>query len=304
MVSGPSAVMLPSSRTNPTVTRLPLLAVSITGDPSGRPGRYSDATGAGQETSCGFGGGTIKAAPHDQLRLLDLQTLDTHIAQLLHRKRSLPELADIARLEREQEAMADDIVAAETRESDLQTAQRRAEADLEPVRERRVRNQQRIDSGAIGDPKALRAMIEEVAHLGTRISTLEDAELEVMEELEAATALRTELGRQAEEIAQALAGHVRSRDLKVAEVDVEGRELTRERRAVATEIPADLLALYDKLRAGVGSGAAALQQRRCLGCQIEVNASDLRRFATAAPEEVLRCEECGRILVRTARSGL
>ncbi|SDE57326.1 zinc ribbon domain-containing protein [Auraticoccus monumenti] len=258
----------------------------------------------GRRRPAGFGGGTIKAAPHDQLRLLDLQALDTHIAQLMHRKRSLPELADIARLEREQEALADDIVAAGTRVSDLQTAQRRAEADLEPVRERRVRNQHRIDSGAIADPKALRAMIEEVEHLGTRITTLEDAELEVMEELEAATALREVLGRQADEIAEKLAGHVRSRDLKVADVDVEGRELTRERRAVAAEIPADLLTLYDKLRASMGSGAAALEQRRCRGCQIEVNASDLGRFTAAAPDEVLRCEECGRILVRTARSGL
>jgi predicted nucleic acid-binding Zn-ribbon protein len=44
--------------------------------------------------------------------------------------------------------------------------------------------------------------------------------------------------------------------------------------------------------------------RRCTGCQLEVNAADLGTFAAAADDEVLRCEECSRILVRTAQSGL
>ncbi len=196
------------------------------------------------------------------------------------------------------------MVAADTLVSDLTTAQRRAEADLEPVRERRARNQHRIDSGQVPDPKALSAMIEEVEHLGTRIAVLEDAELEVMQQLEDATERRAELGRRMEALQARLATYQAARDTKIADIDVEGRELVRERKQLLPEIGKDLLALYDKLRASHGSGAAALEQRRCLGCQIEVNASDLRRFAAAAPEEVLRCEECGRILVRTAASGI
>ena len=50
--------------------------------------------------------------------------------------------------------------------------------------------------------------------------------------------------------------------------------------------------------------AAELSQRRCTGCQLEVNAADLRVFAAAADDDVLRCEECSRILVRTASSSL
>jgi predicted nucleic acid-binding Zn-ribbon protein len=53
-----------------------------------------------------------------------------------------------------------------------------------------------------------------------------------------------------------------------------------------------------------GVGAAELRQRRCTGCQLEINAAELREFAAAAEDEVLRCEECGRILIRTVNSGL
>uniref|UniRef100_UPI0018D24776 zinc ribbon domain-containing protein n=1 Tax=Auraticoccus cholistanensis TaxID=2656650 RepID=UPI0018D24776 len=188
--------------------------------------------------------------------------------------------------------------------SDLTTAQRRAEADLEPVRERRARNQQRIDAGQVPDPKALAAMVEEVEHLGTRIAVLEDAELEVMEQLEEAQERRAELGRQAEALEAKLATYRAARDAKIADIDAEGRELVAERKRLAPGIGKDLLTLYDRVRTSQGSGAAALEQGRCSGCRIDVDAADLRRFAAAPADEVLRCGECGRILVRTARSGL
>ena len=78
-----------------------------------------------------------------------------------------------------------------------------------------------------------------------------------------------------------------------------------ERARVLPDIPADLLALYDKLRADHnGVGAAALHQRRCEGCRMELTPTDIGRIRDAAPDEVLRCEECRRILVRTPESGL
>jgi predicted nucleic acid-binding Zn-ribbon protein len=63
--------------------------------------------------------------------------------------------------------------------------------------------------------------------------------------------------------------------------------------------------LYDKVRADVGgTGAAMLQHKRCLGCQMEQTPTEINRLRDAAEDEVLRCEECRRILVRTAESGL
>ena len=53
-----------------------------------------------------------------------------------------------------------------------------------------------------------------------------------------------------------------------------------------------------------GVGAAALLRRRCQGCHLELSGADLMAVREAADDEVLRCEECGRILVRTDDSGL
>ena len=78
-----------------------------------------------------------------------------------------------------------------------------------------------------------------------------------------------------------------------------------ERARVLTEIPAELVTLYEKLRIDHnGVGAAALHQRRCEGCRMELTPVDIGRLRDAAPDEVLRCEECRRILVRTPESGL
>ncbi len=237
--------------------------------------------------------------------MLDLQEVDTAIARLRHRRANLPEHAQLARLQAEQSAADSDLVAAETQVSDLELAQRQAEQDLEPVRERRRRNQQRVDDGSVPDPKALRGMVAEIEHLERRISTLEDAELEVMEQLETATATRDKLAVRNADLAAKIAEVVGRRDELVAGIDADIADQNARRDSVAVDIPAPLLAAYDKLRAGHGGvGAAELRNRRCTGCQLEVNAAELRTFAAAAEDEVLRCEECGRILVRTVNSGL
>ena len=142
-------------------------------------------------------------------------------------------------------------------------------------------------------------------HLERRIATLEDAELEVMEQLESATAEQERLRRAVAELDEQTGALEAKRGVQLQEL---GAELA-DRRAVrdheAPALPGPLLTLYDKIRTGHGGiGAAELRRRRCTGCQLDINAADLRVFAAAPADEVLRCEECGRILVRTAESGL
>ena len=202
-------------------------------------------------------------------------------------------------------AASTDLVAAETAVSDLEREQERAELDLEPVRERLNRNQRRIADGAVPDPKALSSMVDEVAHLQRRIRDLEDAELDVMEQLEAAVAIREQLKAHITALDSRIADAMDRRDRATTAIDAQIDENRAERLQLAPLIPPNLMALYDKIGAGHnGVGAAELRQRRCTACQLEVNAADLRRFAAAPEDEVLRCEECSRILVRTAASGL
>lgn len=237
--------------------------------------------------------------------MLDVQTIDSALAQLEHRRKSLPEHAEINALTAAVATNSADVVAAETAVSDLEAEQNRAEAEIQPVRERLNRNQTRIADGTIADPKALSSMVEEVAHLQRRISDLEDAELEIMEQLESATSTLERLRVKAGELDRQLADAVARRDQAVAAIDVQVDEQRAEREELSPLLPADLLALYDKIgKSHNGVGAAELRQRRCTGCQLEVNAADLRVFAAAADDDVLRCEECSRILVRTASSSL
>jgi uncharacterized protein len=247
----------------------------------------------------------IRADNGAQLRLLDLQTVDTKLAQLGHRRQTLPEHGVIAKLQTRRSALASDLIAAETTISDLELEQTKAETDLEPVRERLSRNQVRIANGTVADPKALSSMVDEVSHLKKRISDLEDAELDVMEQLEAAVTDRETLRGRMAQVDNDLVETTAERDRQLAALDGEMGGLRAERAGLAPLIPPDLLTLYDRIGASHGGvGAAELRQRRCTGCRLEINAADLRAFSAAPEDEVLRCEECGRILIRTPQSGL
>lgn len=248
---------------------------------------------------------TLKADPFAQLKLLDLQVVDSGLDQLGHRLKNLPEHAALTALAERRTDVATRLGKAETEVADLEREQRKADADVEQVRTRRTRNQERIDSGAVSDPKQLQAMQHEILALDKRISDLEDEDLAVMERLEAAQAERDALTAELAEIEKSGNEQLASRDAAAGEIGEKQQAARAEREALAAEIPTDLLALYERLRGQLGGvGVGTLQQKRCGGCQLDVGAADLARIAAAPSDEVLRCEECNRILVRTPESGL
>ena len=191
------------------------------------------------------------------------------------------------------------------RVDDLTRAQRKADADVEQVKTRRVRDQDRMDRGLVTNPKDLERMQQELVSLQRRISELEDTELEVMEELETAQAEHARLTAQLADIDARMQELTRSRDAKAGEAATQAEKAAADRKVTASGVPADLLALYDRIRAQKGGvGAAVLRRRQCSGCSLELTAADLGAIVRAPEDEVVRCEECQRILVRTAESGL
>jgi predicted nucleic acid-binding Zn-ribbon protein len=246
----------------------------------------------------------VTAAPQVQWRLLDVQAHDTRLAQLAHRRRTLPEHAEVERLTQLRRALADDIVVAKTSASDLRRELSKAEADVEQVRARVTRNRVRLEAGQ-GTAKDLQAMQHELGTLAERQSVLEDAELEVMERLEGAETRLGELEDQARGVDAELDEVTGRRDAELARIDDEVLTEQGARADASAGVPGELLALYEKVRdAGGGVGAARLYQRRCEGCRLELTPVDIGRFRAAGEDAVLRCEECGRILVRTPDSGL
>lgn len=247
----------------------------------------------------------MKAASEDQRRLLDVQVLDSALDRLAHRRRTLPELDVIESLHAREDTIGDDIVRAETDDSDLGREQARVDADVEMVRGRLDRDQRRLDDGQVGSPRELESLQSEIESLHRRQSDLEDAELEVMEQREEIESrlrtLRAELGQ----VTGSLTENETKRDVAWAEIDSEAETSKAQRAEIASALPADLLDLYEKLRASSGGvGAAALHRGRCEGCHLQLNTTDLNHLRDAPDDDVVRCEECRRILIRTAESGL
>jgi predicted nucleic acid-binding Zn-ribbon protein len=152
----------------------------------------------------------------------------------------------------------------------------------------------------VNSPKELESLQHEIVSLDRRISDLEDAELDVMERLEAAEARLGELRSRQADFAGRHGELESARDAATKELDEQRTTLTERRTAVVADLPGELLTTYSKLRERNGGiGAGELVGKRCTGCRMELNPSDLARISAAAPDAVLRCEECGRILVRS-----
>lgn len=245
----------------------------------------------------------MKAQPEAQRDLLRLQSIDTRLAQLAHRLGSLPQTAALAELGTRGDVVRSRRATAVGALEDARAELARLESDVAMVEARMSRDNDRMTHTA--SMKDVAALESELASLAKRRSDLEDQELAVMERVEEAEAEVAGVDGEAAEIAdraRALEGERgEASDVLVAERTA----AERDREVVARELPADLVALYEQRRIrGGGVGAALLQHRTCSGCTITLTGSDLDRVRRAAPDEVLQCPECDRILVRTDESGL
>ncbi|HEV8278720.1 MAG TPA: C4-type zinc ribbon domain-containing protein [Streptosporangiaceae bacterium] len=246
----------------------------------------------------------MKASPEAQLRLLELAELDAELSRLDHRRRSLPELEEYQRIEGRDAELRDELTALEAAESDLGREQAKAEADVDQVRSRVERDQIRLDAGQVSSPRELENLQSEIASLARRQSDLEEIVLDVMERQEAAERRRDSLTQEQSTLARQRDEVAARRDAALEEIGEQAEKAGSLRASVVAAVPDDLLGLYAKLRTQHGVGAAALRAGRCEGCHLSLNTVDLARIRAAAPDEVLRCEECRRILVRTPESGL
>ncbi|MGI8614631.1 MAG: zinc ribbon domain-containing protein [Nocardioidaceae bacterium] len=244
----------------------------------------------------------LKADPFALLTLLDVQAVDSALAQLAHRRRTLPELAELQRLADLSAGLDERRITLETMVSDLTRDSKRADVEVEQVKARRARNSQRLDTGAVSSPRELEQLQHELVALDRRISTLEDQELEVLQQLENATGELQRVREQLTEVRAEIDQLSELRDAALQELTSAGVEHQEERARLVEILPDPLLTAYEKVRAHNGGvGAAALRGRRCDGCQLELTSVDLAEAVKAPPDEVLRCPECNRILVRTAR---
>ena len=240
------------------------------------------------------------APPEDQRRLLEVQALDTRAQQLAHQRKNLPALATLTELDGRIADLRASLVESRTRVADLKRELLKAESDVEQVRNRATRDQLRLDSGGVSAKDAV-ALTDELGSLATRQAALEEIELDVMERLEAHEDALAKVEAANDELVAEKTKVEAERDAGWAELDAQLQVVAGERSTKAEGLDTALVTLYEKIRTQLGgTGAAVLNGNRCEGCRMDLPPTDVAAIKAAAPDAVVRCEECGRILVRVA----
>ncbi len=248
-------------------------------------------------------GGIVKADPAVQRRLLDLAEIDAELNRLAHRRRTLPEHVELSHAETAVRAGKDKLVETETAAGDLDRDIRRLERDVEGVRARTERDRALLAGAGVGAKQAA-DLQHELETLARRRAVLEDEQLEVMERREALGIDLEHARGVLAEAEQKLSAVTERRDTALADIDASETGRRRARAELVAALPADVLEVYGRRREQGKMGAALLRDHRCGACRLELDRTFLARLRTAAPDELVRCEECGTILVRTKESGL
>lgn len=242
----------------------------------------------------------MKAEVTQQRSLLDLAEIDAELRRVDHRAGHLAEQLEFDRLQGLFQVANDAVAVVGIALEDIDGEIAKLENEIDSVRQREDRDRSLLEGGSV-NAKQLSELQHELDTLERRQASLEDSLLEVMER-------REELQRkQSEEAARvaALQNEVSAAQLArdAALVDIENvRQVSAGRRTeLASLLNDDLLALYEKQRAGGGAGAGLLQGKRCGACRIEIDRGEMARIAAADDDEVLRCPECGAILLRIKR---
>ncbi|MEI8149473.1 MAG: C4-type zinc ribbon domain-containing protein [Actinomycetes bacterium] len=240
----------------------------------------------------------MKASPEHQNLLIELQLIDTAISHLKIKLANLPEREQITAIHTRLENTAVELAVVETELADVAIDLRRIEVDVEQVADRIKKDESRLSSG-VGSPKELEQLQHELGTLAKRKSELEDGELEVMLKHDAVKARVDELQNDQVGLKQLeLELNIRLENA-TTEIQSEINIQQAERGQLAPKIEATLVELYEKVRtSNDGVGAALLVGNKCEGCHLSINAIEIERIKSLPADEIIRCEECRRILVR------
>ena len=140
-----------------------------------------------------------------------------------------------------------------------------------------------------------RAMGNEIERYEKEIQSIEDQELELMDQAEK---LKGELAAEEKKATTARDSINRQMaDLETKGKTLDGQlsQLTAERAELAAKVDEDLLSLFERLFASKGDAAVvALEHEVCTGCHMKVTTQTAHRVKNG--KEIVSCEQCGRIL--------
>ena len=243
----------------------------------------------------------MKAAVAQQRSLLEVAELDAELSRIAHRASHLPQRQDIERMQTDQAAANDRLGALQIALEDMDAQVSRFESEIDAVRQREDRDRSLLQS--VADAKQLSELQHELDTLQRRQSSLEDSLLEVMEHREQLQSQQTAEAAAIETLQADLAAAQQALDGALDDIDQNRRVHAMRRDELTAALDPELIALYERQRAGGGPGAGPLLGRRCGACRIEIDRGELSRISSAAEDDVLRCPECGAILLRVKGVG-
>ena len=231
-------------------------------------------------------------------RLLDLQRVDTAIDRLRQRKANLPEQRTLDDLTAELDAVKAEHASKKTELDGIALEQGRLEGEVSMIEDKIKHESERLYGGDIANPKELANIQAELDGLRRRKSHLEDQDLEVMERREAVEAELSSLTEKLDALTARTTEAGAARDTAAVEIETDLSNNEAERAAIVPEIPGELREMYDDLRSKKdGVGVAALVGGVCRGCGVSLSPVALDEIKRAPDDEIVRCENCRRLLV-------
>lgn len=239
----------------------------------------------------------MKAEEMQQRSVLEIAAMDAELSRLDYRVKHLDEQQRFDVVQGEHGEANDKLAALRMALEDLEGQVAKFESEIESVRKREDRDRLLLDSGTV-DAKHVGELQHELEALQRRQGSLEDSLLEIMEHREKLQEEQTAQLTRIDDIQVDLAVARTARDEALVVLDQSRHQSVSRRDELTASLPAELVALYERQRAGGGIGAGRLQGRRCGACRIEIDRGELARIEAAPENDVQRCPECSAILVR------
>jgi predicted nucleic acid-binding Zn-ribbon protein len=240
----------------------------------------------------------MQASVEQQSLILELQLLDNEIMQANTKLKSLPEIEQLLHIDKRIILANEELSTVKAEADQIALELRRGEVDVETVTDRIKKDEARLASGN-ATPKELEQLQHEIGSLKKRQESLEEIELEIMIRSDAITSRRDTLTTDLASL-ETLKGEINTRlSTATAQINTLISDKNQARLLVVAKIEKPLIDLYEKIRGASGGVAAtALVGNKCNGCNLAINAVEMERIKSLSKDELLRCEECRRILVR------
>ncbi|MGE2690266.1 zinc ribbon domain-containing protein [Mycolicibacterium pulveris] len=239
----------------------------------------------------------MKAEVAQQRSLLELAELDAGLNRIEHRAKNLAEQQRLEEVQATLQEANDTLAALQLAIDDLDEQIAKFETEIDGVRQREDRDRRLLADGSV-DAKQLTELQHELQTLERRQAALEDSLLDVMERREELQRDQAAALARIDDLQTTLSDAQSACDAARTEIDQQRHQSLSRRDELLSGLDPDLAALYERQRERSGAGAGPLQGRRCGACRIEIDKGELARISAAAEDELLRCPECGAILLR------